>query len=55
MGVRQKWTLGVCLAGMVLAPTLASAAGANANADTYVSSTSPGSNLLHEAPAQKSP
>ena len=40
----RKWMLGVCAASLALTPGLANAAGANASADTYVNSGSPGTN-----------
>ena len=45
MGVARNGLLGVCAVGVLLIPAAANAAGANANADTYISSTSSGSNF----------
>ena len=45
MVITKRPAIGVCVAALLLAPVGAWAAGANANADTYISSTAPASNF----------
>jgi len=45
MGAVKNFRLGLVCAALSLTPTLASAAGANASADTYISSSAPASNF----------